>query len=76
MTIPNETNLVDDGNLEVKIVPINGSYIIQIASEPIRGTLILLADIDEDELVSFSRALYLMIQHLELLPPQEGEVGQ
>ena len=69
----NESKLVEEEVLEVKIVPISGRYIIQVASEPIRGTLIVLNDIDEEELKEFSVALFSMIQHFEIQLGHEGE---
>ena len=71
----NETQLVDEECLEVKIVPLPGVYLIQVSSESIRGTLVLVNDIEENELVDFSKALHVMIQHFEVGLNHEGEVG-
>jgi hypothetical protein len=74
----NETKLVNEvnaGNAEIKIIPLDGYYIIQIASEPIHGTLLIMNDIDEEELVDLGKALHAMIQHFELGAAEEGEVG-
>ena len=74
-----KTQVVDEEKLEVKVVPLGDAYIIQIASAPIRGTLILVNDIDEEEINEFSKALYFIIQHFEIngMTPTltEGEKG-
>jgi hypothetical protein len=72
-----KTQVVDEEKLEVKVVPLGDAYVIQIASAPIRGTLILINDIDAEELDEFSKALYFIIQHFEVngVHTTDGEIG-
>jgi hypothetical protein len=71
--------LLDEQSLQVSIIPIDGRYIIQLDSIAIRGTLIIVDDIEEEELLEFSKTLHSMIQHMEVNSVDEnndGEVGQ
>lgn len=61
----------EDEDAEIKIVPMDGCFIVQVSSGVLRGTLIIDGDLEKEELVEFSEALYDAMQNYDLYVPDD-----
>lgn len=75
MPLMTETKLTDEETVEIRVVPVGNMFVVQIASDPIRGTLLLINDIEEEELIEFAKALSEIVAHLEVGDSNPNERG-
>lgn len=64
--------VINEADLELKVVPSDKSYTIQIHSSTIRGTIIVDPDVDREELQQLGGLIGEMLDEFEI-PIPEGE---
>jgi hypothetical protein len=65
---------IQEEDVEVKLIPIEDCYIVQISSGILRGTLIIDKSMEKEDLVEFSETLYELMNQYSLYNASEDEV--
>jgi hypothetical protein len=56
----------DETELEIKIVPMYGSFLVQIASEVVRGTLIIDHSLEREDMNELWNKIYTLFDEISM----------
>lgn len=77
MLIKQELINKDEGSLEVKIVPIPGSFIIQISSDILRGVLVMDCCLEKEDMDDLNNKIFSLIDEISMRSfADENEIPQ
>lgn len=66
----------EEGNMEIRLVPMHGAFLIQITSDILRGTFVMDHSLDKDDLNEISDRIFQLIDEVSMRSfSNEDEIG-
>lgn len=62
-----DSEIIDQDDLEIKVIPNSSNVVVQISSSDMTGCLVLTTQMDKDDFIEIAEMIFSMIEKYSLL---------